>query len=638
MPLWMQAVIEILLTAIGSLLFVVVIVFIGWFTLGMPGSVAVVLGGSGQLWLAGHGVGLHLNIPSDTASGAVQGIASLTPLGLTAVLLLFVRRAGKRLARASYEGQFWQAILGGVVTYGVISVAVSLVTSSSALGTHPVASAIIPPWVLVVGMLWGGHRVAGSWLRLVGIDPDKLSEKYSQYSRWTGAYLVSLVKAASLAVVGLVGVGALLTGLSIFVHWNRIISLYQGLHAGAVGDLAVTLLQLALLPNLVIFGLAWGTGAGFSLGTGTIISPAATNAGALPTLPILGAVPSDPGVWGYAVLVLPVVIGALAGWYFIRDGENHLDEWFTLRLSWRWLAAVLSGLTAAIGLGLLVGIVSCLLAALAHGSLGVGRFTDVGPNPWLTGAWAAVTVGIGTLIGQLLGPWIERDPSTETFAAGSSGRRRSGKSTAGASAVGASGADAAQKAGSKSSDRTRSRTKEAASSRASASRPTPTSRTAPTSQAKPTGGRTGSTVASNTGGVQRVPKADGAQSVSTTDEGQNAPTVGEPRTVPRAGAPRRGSDGKGPLPPRGRGSTRFSATTKDSAPDAGNTPHREAARDSEPAQTPKAGQGSSRAPWEGPTPQEGDSAPNSGRGVAPERPVIARPPRRPRKPGGRDKA
>ncbi len=597
MPLWMQAVIEILLTAIGSLLFVVVIVFIGWFTLGMPGSVGAVLGGSGQLWLAGHGVGLHLNIPSGVGTTAVQGVASLTPLGLTVVVLLFVRRAGKRLARASYEGQFWQAIVGGGLTYGVICAAVSLLTSSSALGSHPVAAAIIPLWVVVVGMLWGGHRVAGSWLRLVGIDPDKLSEKYSQYSRWTGAYLVSLVKAASLAAVGLVGVGALLTGLSIFVHWNRIISLYQGLHAGAVGDLAVTLLQLALLPNLIIFGLAWGTGAGFSLGTGTLISPAATNAGALPTLPILGAVPAEPGVWGYAVLVLPVVVGALAGWYFIRDGENHLDEWFTLRLSWRWLAAVLSGLTAAIGLGLLVGIVACILAALAHGSLGVGRFTDVGPNPWLTGAWAAVTVGIGSLIGQLLGPWIERDPAAETFRSGSSVRGRTATSTPAASGATAPRAAAAGTA------------TQTASSAGS-----------PQREASTAGAKTSRTRAASSPGPA---SASHATPSSRTDRPAGSTAAG--------GEPRRGSDGKGPLPPRPRGSTRFSAAAQESTPGAGSA----AKPVVTPERTPRASRPSSRAPWEGPAPRgESAAAPESDHALESERPVIARPPRRPRKAKG----
>lgn len=413
MPLWLQAMIEILLTSIASLVVVLVVLLIGWASLGFVGSPATVVAATGQVWLAGHGVDLHLNIPMTDNAQAVSGVARLTPLGLTLVLLLFARRAGKRLARASYEGQFWQALLGAGLVYMAIGVALSLVTSTSALSTNPLVSAIVPLGVLLVGMFWGGHKVAGSWLRLVGIDPQELSDRYSQYSKWAGAYLVSLIRAAWVGFMGLIATGALLAGVSIFFHWNRMIALYQGLHGGFLGDLSVTLLQFALLPNLIVFALAWGSGAGFSVGEGTLVSPATTHAGALPSLPVLGAVPADATAWAYVVLALPILAGALAGWYFIREGENHLDEWFALKLSWRWLAAVLSGLTLAIGLGILVGLGACLLAAMAHGSLGVGRFTDFGPNPWVTGIWAAVTVAIGAVIGQLVGPWIEHDPATD---------------------------------------------------------------------------------------------------------------------------------------------------------------------------------------------------------------------------------
>ncbi|RUQ21277.1 hypothetical protein D8M21_07805 [Kocuria sp. HSID16901] len=604
MPLWLQAVTEILLTAIGSLLFVAVIVLLGWFTLGMPGSVGAVLGGSGQLWLAGHGVGVHLNIPSGDSSSPVQGVSSLTPLGLTVVLVLFTRRAGKRLARASYEGQFWQAILAAAVTYGVIGLVVSLVTSNSAVRTEPVAATLIPLWVVILGMLWGGHRVAGSWLRLVGIDPEKLSEKYSQYSRWTGAYVVSLIRAAWVAVVGLVGAGALLTGLSIFVHWNRIVSLYQGLHAGGVGDLAVTLLQLALLPNLIIFGMAWGTGAGFSLGAGTVISPAATTTGALPSLPVLGAVPADPGVWGYSVLVLPVLAGALAGWYFIRDGENHLDEWFTLRLSWRWLAAILSGLCVALGIGLLVCIVICLLAALAHGSLGIGRFTDVGPHPWLTGVWAGITVAVGTLVGQLLGPWIERDPTVEPISVERPPRKKEGRAT---STVRTSGTESEHGP----TSRGRSVKNEAKDS------------SAKDSSRKPSAGASSEKPGATTADAERTPNRSRDAGASRSIAALGKTSSGASRADGASSQePRRGSDGKGPLPPRPRGgSTRYVPPATESSPSQPKT--EESPRSERDDNT-----GSSSAPRRHVAPWADDRKP---REVPGGRPVVARPRRKSRR-------
>ena len=82
MPLWLQAMIEILLTSIASLVVVLVVLLIGWASLGFVGSPATVVAATGQVWLAGHGVDLHLNIPMTDNAQAVSGVARLTPLGL----------------------------------------------------------------------------------------------------------------------------------------------------------------------------------------------------------------------------------------------------------------------------------------------------------------------------------------------------------------------------------------------------------------------------------------------------------------------------------------------------------------------------------------------------------------------------
>lgn len=565
MPLWLQAMIEILLTSIASLVVVLVVLLIGWASLGFVGSPATVLAATGQLWLAGHGVDLHLNIPMTDSAQAVSGVARLTPLGLTLVLLLFARRAGKRLARASYEGQFWQALVGAGLMYMAIGLALSLVTSTSALSTNPLVSAIVPLGVLLVGMFWGGHKVAGSWLRLVGIDPKELSDRYSQYSKWAGAYMVSLIRAAWVGFMGLIATGALLAGVSIFFHWNRMIALYQGLHGGFLGDISVTLLQFALLPNLIVFALAWGSGAGFSVGEGTLVSPATTNAGALPSLPVLGAVPADATAWAYVVLALPVLAGALAGWYFIREGENHLDEWFALKLSWRWLAAVLSGLTLAIGLGILVGLGACLLAAMAHGSLGVGRFTDFGPNPWVTGIWVAVTIAIGAVIGQLVGPWIENDPATDVEPEPRSKPSNKEASSAKTSAKGARRATPATTSSGRSTratGRTSSRGETSASSTTKGAASQRAGSRSAASEAAGSGARV-------TGGTKARPMSteseEAALNGSAADRSATSTRAASTRTASGAGASRAGGA-------RGSGSkTRSSPTPASSA--AGSSGH-----------------------------------------------------------------
>ncbi|BAS07833.1 conserved hypothetical protein [Arthrobacter sp. Hiyo4] len=158
----------------------------------------------------------------------------------------------------------------------------------------------------------------------------------------------------------------------------------------------------------MVFALAWVSGSGFALGVGSQVGPLGTATGPLPSIPVFAAIPSGPLDYGFVALVLPVLAGILAGWWFLREGENHFDEWLSIKIDARWFTATVSTLA----LGALVGVVSGLLAAglawLARGSAGLGRLTDIGPDPLWMGLWIAAEVGIGVVIGYAAGPWLER--------------------------------------------------------------------------------------------------------------------------------------------------------------------------------------------------------------------------------------
>lgn len=409
MPLWLQGAVEILVAALAGLAVVAVLLLIGWFSLDGPGGLPALAAAIGQVWLGAHGVGLQLDVPATGRAAGLTGTAHLLPLGLTLVLLLIARRAGARLARASWEGEFWKPVLGGLVAYAGVGAAVAVLTGTTTLRAPVLASALVPLWVPLLGMVWGGHRESGSWLRLIGLAPEGLAQRYSQYTRWAGAYALSVLRAAGVGLIGLVAGGALLTGISVFAHWQGIIAAYQALHAGLTGDLTLFLLQLALLPNLILCATAWSVGAGFSLGEGTLFSPAVADGPALPALPVFAAMPTATGPYSFAVLVLPVLAGALAAWWFLRAGEDHVDDWFSLRIGSRVLGAILSGAVFAVVLGALTGAGATLLVVLARGGLGAGPFAVVGPHPGAMFCWSAVTVAIGAVIGRVVSPWFERD-------------------------------------------------------------------------------------------------------------------------------------------------------------------------------------------------------------------------------------
>ena len=410
MPLWLQGVVELIVTALFSAVAVFAAMSAVWATKGFGdmefSSVAAM---SAHLWLLIHGVPLDLA----AAFGASAGTMTLVPLGLSILPLLLCYRSGRRLARASYEGEFLIPVLSGSVTYALISSAMYGWASPHPQPLQALNAALVPLGIVVAGLMWGGYREARSLSRMVGVDTAEQISQMSQYSRWAGSYAWAVVRAAVVAFVALIGLGAVLLGIGILAGWSQIIATYQELHAGAVGDTAVTLLQLGFLPNLVIYAMAWSTGAGFSFGAGTSVGLTSSDAGTLPILPILGAVPESMGAFGLVGLLVPLGAGTIAGWWFLREGEDHLDEWVALKVPFRPLSALISAVVLGVMTGILTSFGALWLGWISYGSLGIGRFTEVGAEPLTFAVHTALTVGAGVTFGMLLSRALVPDSSRE---------------------------------------------------------------------------------------------------------------------------------------------------------------------------------------------------------------------------------
>lgn len=415
MPLWLQGALETAQAAFFSALLVVVPIVAVWATGGFltPGFDALARL-AGQAWLLIHGVPLELaDIGSGAAGGSGSGMLTLIPLGLTLIPFLLAWRAGRRLARASYTDQLWQALLGSWLVYSAFGAATGFVCRTPDVGINIWHSMLIPLIPFALGMVVGARREAGSWSRLIGVDAVDWISRTSQHSRWAGSYLGSAAKAGALALVSALALACVLLGVDILVHWNLVIAVYEALDAGAVGGAALTIAQLGYLPNLAVFALAWISGSGFAMGIGSQVGPLGTATGPLPAIPAFAAIPTGPLDYGFVALVVPVLAGVLAGWWFLREGENHFDEWLSIKVHARWFTATASTLVLGVLIGVVAGLLAAGLAWLAGGSAGLGRLTDVGPDPLWTGLWLAAEVGIGVVIGYAAGPWLERQQQVE---------------------------------------------------------------------------------------------------------------------------------------------------------------------------------------------------------------------------------
>lgn len=409
MPLWLQGVFEAAQMFIISALVVSVPLLATWLAGGFGEKDASVIARlAGQIWLVGHGVSLHLTQAAGPSSATVEtGIFSLLPLGLVLIPFFLSWRSGRRLARASYTDQLWQPLVGAVVLYAGTGLATAFVCSAPGIQAPLLTSMLVPAIPAAAGLIVGSRLEAGSWSRLIGVNAADWISKTSQDQRWAGSYAWTVVSSGFLAIMAALSLSALMLTVNLLMRWNDIIGVYQALRPGAIGGAALTLAQLAFMPNLAIWALAWAGGDGFSLGAGSSVSPMGTSVAPVPPIPLLAALPTGTLSWGFAALIIPVSAGLLAGWWFVRAGENHFDEWVSLKVRQRWLSLPLSTLFLGAVIGSVAAVLSGVLFWLSQGSIGLGRLTDLGPDPITAALWVGAEVGVGVMAGSLLGPWLE---------------------------------------------------------------------------------------------------------------------------------------------------------------------------------------------------------------------------------------
>lgn len=329
------------------------VVLIGW-TAAMNVPVSEVLALAARVWLLANGGGLVLD-----------GLrVSLVPLGLSSVLIgLCVVLGGwayrqaslaRRDAAQGRERTRLVLLIAALFAIGYLlsGIGVAALVGSPAFSAAP-GSLLIASSGALIGAGWrAGYRISGPlWLRAA--------------LRGAAAGLAGLVLAsvAALAV-------ALVQGES------RIATLEQQLGFDTSGAVVWALISLLYLPNLLGWSLAWLLGAGFTLGSGSLIAPWTTQLGMLPAVPVFGALPKDGSAGMQAWLVAGVLIGAVAGVAAARWARGEVGS------------TVGSGAAS----GLLVGIGYLGWTLASAGALGSDRFAAVGPR------WPHTLIGVGILV------------------------------------------------------------------------------------------------------------------------------------------------------------------------------------------------------------------------------------------------
>ncbi|MFK5163801.1 cell division protein PerM [Propionibacterium freudenreichii] len=369
-------------TALASWIIVTAFCSLGWLSQSQS-SYAQVLEFGTHAWLLGHGVPM-----------TIEGVrVSVIPLGFALLVMLvttsFVMTVARHLATRAFGGRarterqdaearglaLRMTVWFTVPYMAILAVAASATGESAQIGRALIGGLVIcgPITLITTGRALGWSVISfnqGGWIRgvIAGV--------------WS-------------AVAALIGVAALVLLIALIARHGQVGALHNALNPGGLGGAVLAIGQAAWVPNAVLWTAAWLLGAGFTVGDDTLLTPLVSRLGPTPDFPILGALPSGaaPSSAGLAWLLVGVLAGALGAFVAVRARHNNATQALPpRRMSIE--AAALCGVC----IGVLSGLLACVLIAFSDGSLGVERLRRVGPMMARVVVLAPTLMGAGGLL------------------------------------------------------------------------------------------------------------------------------------------------------------------------------------------------------------------------------------------------
>lgn len=217
---------------------------------------------------------------------------------------------------------------------------------------------------------------------------DRLHDRIDAREDWAPVP-AAILRGTAFTLVAVVGASALALAVTTLFRGGEVVALFQAARVDALGATVMTLAQLAYLPTMIVWAASWLAGPGFAVGAGTAVSPAGTQLGVVPGIPLFGLLPENSSFWMLIVVLVPVAAGAFAGWA-VRS-----------RLVWEGTPlGMLQRTVIAVGIAAISAGITGLAAALANGSMGPGRLAVVGPAvvPFALALGAEVLIGAAILL------------------------------------------------------------------------------------------------------------------------------------------------------------------------------------------------------------------------------------------------
>lgn len=353
--------------------------------------VDVALRSASDIWLLAQGVSLNV------AAGQFLGLQvgafaiSLIPLGYSIFLGWLAWRVGRRLSGAP---EMWPAWVGAISTYALLNFLIVRSTDFKLVSPNQIMGMIFPVLffaiIMIAGSIIGEPKPVYGVARGVQATErasirDAFSKMFASLPWFIRVVWSPALRAGTAIVAGLLALSSVAIALLVAFNWIGVVTFYESVHATVLGGFAITSAQIALLPNFAVFGASWLTGAGFSIGAGSLISPLGSAAGPLPVVPVLAILPQGTLGFGMIAVVVPLVLAFMATLAIKKHADDVRFEFAT-------------PIASALALGLSIAFVSAfemaVLGWLASGAFGPGRFQTNGVNPLILFAVVFVEVAV----------------------------------------------------------------------------------------------------------------------------------------------------------------------------------------------------------------------------------------------------
>lgn len=333
---------------------------VAWATAGSStGNTADPLRAAIWFYLVAHHVPLNLSFANDTISGAL----TFFPIGALLIPFLAIRSGIKRLSQERDVSTLRDR------RSVVLSLALMYSLCGTVLSFAATGSTVAAPFYLVFPILFLVASVSG-------FLSSNLLPDHQLIFPWQRG-----LKVAWIAMIAMVGFGALVFAASLAFHFTTVLQLTQVIEPGIFGGIAFLAVQILYLPNFAVAALSYLAGSGVVIGSGSWLNPFVHRIDEIPAIPLLGGLPVHPHPYLAVLIVSIVAFGA----FIAKYGSMQYSDRTELN----------SFLIAAIGF---VTALSLVFARVSSGELLSSNLSSVGPQWWLMPILIGLELSLGAAL------------------------------------------------------------------------------------------------------------------------------------------------------------------------------------------------------------------------------------------------